>query len=535
MSGGPHGGVERRPVTAVRARPRPLRAARLRGAFVAALAVLLVGTVAAPAGAASWPATKPVDVSVLDVTHTSFRVTLARTLNADSYRLWISPKNDDMYVSKLRSASSTRKGYVSKTPAFALTGLTYRAAPYYVRVATAKGSNWRVGGTFKVWLRPWTPGVTATADGAGLRLTWQDLLVTGYEVRRATNAAFTTGLVSYTVRGRTKQFTPYGVAAGTPYWFQVRSVNGATRSAWSTPDTATPVTAAVKVRVASYNILGTFADGKRGDFGAGEVVAPWTSARRTATAATVRPWAPAVILVQEGSEWMNGWDSDLQVDTFAAALGSRYVVARTQGRAGDVDYARRGVHVVYDGAVLEAVGNGGNWTLPNTRFAAWQRLRHKATGAEMLVISVHNTSQAGATYDVRRRAEAEALSDRVAAYQSAHGPVPVVTGGDVGSYAARWHPYDPPGVVMRADGYVDTLEAAQYLTNQRYGSYNHYTRRPPKDTGSADRIFASPGVGVVGWAQLLRLKSDGTFNGTIPSDHNPVLTDVMVPYADGGP
>ncbi len=398
-----------------------------------------------------------------------------------------------------------------------------------MRVATVKGKNRKHSGILTVGLAPQRPVVTASATAQGVSLRWVDLPVGGYEITRALDPAFTTGRVTDWHRGRTRQFTPYGLMAGTRYWFRVRALNGATRSAWSSAVSATPQTGEARIRVVAYNLLGMWADGERGDFGKGEVVKPWMTSRRPAAAALVRPVTPDIVLVQEASSWTAGWASPWQVDTFASTLGSDYRVARTQGRAGEPDYIRTGNHVVYRASVFDAVGNGGHWSLGNGRYAAWQLLRHKATGAELLAVSTHNTSLAGASYDVKRRAEFDRLLSLVTHYRSTRGPVPVVYGGDVGSVRARWHPYDPPGVVIRGSGGVDTIEAAQRVTNAKYSSYNHYTRVPKQATGSGDRIFVSAGVGVRAWAQLLRLSS-GKFVGTIPSDHNPVLADITVPY-----
>ena len=42
-------------------------------------------------------------------------------------------------------------------------------------------------------------------------------------------------------------------------------------------------------------------------------------------------------------------------------------------------------------------------------------------------------------------------------------------------------------------------------------------------------MYAPAGVAVRGWALALKL-SDGKFVGAIPSDHNPLVADVVLPY-----
>jgi FtsP/CotA-like multicopper oxidase with cupredoxin domain len=70
-----------------------------------------------------------------------------------------------------------------------------------------------------------------------IRLTWVDNATTetGFTIQRATNAAFTTGVVNFTVVGANVQAfnnVNNGLVAGTTYFYQVRANNG-TPSAWS--------------------------------------------------------------------------------------------------------------------------------------------------------------------------------------------------------------------------------------------------------------------------------------------------------------
>jgi exonuclease III len=82
---------------------------------------------------------------------------------------------------------------------------------------------------------------------------------------------------------------------------------------------------------------------------------------------------------------------------------------------------------------------------------------------------------------------------------------------------------------MRANFLSDALVAAQTRSNTQYASMNGY-RRVPSQTGRIiDHIAADPGVATTGWSQLLNLH-DGHFVGVIPSDHNPVVADLVVQY-----
>jgi hypothetical protein len=44
-----------------------------------------------------------------------------------------------------------------------------------------------------------------------------------------------------------------------------------------------------------------------------------------------------------------------------------------------------------------------------------------------------------------------------------------------------------------------------------------------------DHVYAPPGVAVRRWQMVLDL-TRGRFVGVIPSDHNPVAADVVLPY-----
>jgi endonuclease/exonuclease/phosphatase family metal-dependent hydrolase len=104
--------------------------------------------------------------------------------------------------------------------------------------------------------------------------------------------------------------------------------------------------------------------------------------------------------------------------------------------------------------------------------------------------------------------------------------LPVVYAGDVNSHEG--HPLDGPAVAMGATGTADAQLVAPHRTNVQYNSANQYRRTPPKSGLALDRIYASPGVAVGAWRQVLEL-SGGRLVGVIPSDHNAVVADLVVP------
>jgi endonuclease/exonuclease/phosphatase family metal-dependent hydrolase len=80
---------------------------------------------------------------------------------------------------------------------------------------------------------------------------------------------------------------------------------------------------------------------------------------------------------------------------------------------------------------------------------------------------------------------------------------------------------------MRAAATADAQLVAPRRTNLQYNSANQYRRLPPRSGLALDRIYASPGIAVTAWRQVLRL-SNGRLLGVIPSDHNPVVADLVL-------
>ena len=84
-------------------------------------------------------------------------------------------------------------------------------------------------------------GLAATVvSSSQINLSWNNVLnETGYELQRATNSAFTAGLVTSTTVADDVTDSATGLAASTTYWFRVRAVNAAGASSYSTAVSAT--------------------------------------------------------------------------------------------------------------------------------------------------------------------------------------------------------------------------------------------------------------------------------------------------------
>jgi FtsP/CotA-like multicopper oxidase with cupredoxin domain len=130
------------------------------------------------------------------------------------------------------------------TGAVGYTDVTVAAGNTYTyRVAAVNGagtSAWAISNEVIIPAVPPAPisvAATAVRQGAWARvtLTWLEgpnSNETGFEIQRATNAAFTANLVTGTVGPNVQTFSTGNIARNTPFYFRVRAVNGAGPSAW---------------------------------------------------------------------------------------------------------------------------------------------------------------------------------------------------------------------------------------------------------------------------------------------------------------
>jgi titin len=80
--------------------------------------------------------------------------------------------------------------------------------------------------------------VNATAARQGnkarVTLTWTDVAnESGYRIQRATDAAFTSDVVTSTVGGNTTTFNTGNVARNTNFYFRIQAYNSAGSSGWA--------------------------------------------------------------------------------------------------------------------------------------------------------------------------------------------------------------------------------------------------------------------------------------------------------------
>lgn len=379
--------------------------------------------------------------------------------------------------------------------------------------------------------RPATPGsLSVKGSGAARWLTWNEKTSgTGFVVEQATNSAFTQGTKNYRLRGPGHAITPYSLRAGTPYWFRVRAVKSGLYSGWSSRVSFTASGGTSAIRVLSYNSMSASLDGQQHP---GGVAAKWTY-RRPGQLSLMKGSGADVIGIEEGMacliKYTDGTNCYRQIDSIADGMAPAYSLASTLTTKPS---RYSGNYILYRSTV-QPVGNGGTWYIGDTsshnQTAVYQLFKVPSTGAQFLFVVTHLVTGSTSAGDKSREIETANMLKDANAFASNHGGTSIVYVGDFNSYVGEWGRSDLTGAKMRASRIPDGTEVAQSRPRANYDSINALYRTARKGHGSIDHIYATGGVGVRSWGELLDISS-GKFVGTIPSDHNPVWAGLAVPF-----
>jgi endonuclease/exonuclease/phosphatase family metal-dependent hydrolase len=477
---------------------------------------------AASAHAVRPPA--PSNIRVVRVSSSSFTVT-AQSAGAHHYRVFAAQTRKALAMTTI--ARTAAKSPLTSSSTVTIRHLPYTTTPYYYRVEAINGNRGRFSTTIgSVGLLPAAPtGLRAVERPTGSYLTWSSGPATGFEVTQATSPDMTQGLTTYLTNGSDTDFAPTGLAPGTTYYFNVRALNGATQSVASSMVTMGSSTVEQPVSVMTYNVLEATNDGR---VEGTQHIAPW-SQRLPGAVALIRQANPDVIAVEEGSAYVDGSRTERQVDSLVSALGGTYALAYTEIPPPQPHYFRTGVYILYKPSVYQPVGTGDHWSIGQNRYAAYQTLQNIHTSAEFLMVATHLAVGASAALDNARKSETKTMLADAGAY-AARSTLPVVYAGDYNSHSGTPGAIDGPGIAMREAGMTSAYDSAQTLTNAQYGSSNLYQRTAPVNGAHIDQIFTTPGVGVTSWNLILDL-TNGQFVGAMPSDHNPLVADLLIPYA----
>jgi endonuclease/exonuclease/phosphatase family metal-dependent hydrolase len=465
----------------------------------------------------------PTGLHVTAVTTSSFTVAAHWAAHARTYRLFASTTRSNLWVRNIHAARSTG---TAKTPRLTIAGLPRTSLPYYYRVEALNHQRWHYSALIgEVGLRPSRPAdLTVRSDRAHTVLAWRGRSPDGWRIEQATNPQMTAHRRSYRIYGSLSQYTPYGLHRGHRYYFRVQAMNLTTRSRPTPAVGVVDRDPQMAVRVMTYNVLEAFGDGRHEG---GNVVAPW-SRRKPKVARMIRDARPGVVGVQEAATIVSRRHGGLrQIDTLRSALHGVYGLAHTEQAPRQRHTRRTGNYILYRKSVFAAVGKGNHWNLGNRRTAAYQVLRSRRTGARFLFVSTHLIDPHGRSYDEKRLHEADRLIRHAHAMAARRG-VPVVYVGDFNSDQYR-HSFNGPVRAMTRSGVADAYSVAQNREFGRFNTANDYERRPPRSKAHIDYIFAPQGVAVRSWRIEIHLRH-GRFVGTIPSDHNPVVSKLEIPY-----
>jgi endonuclease/exonuclease/phosphatase family metal-dependent hydrolase len=488
-------------------------------------ALVIVSCVGVPsANAAVGTVSIPSGLRVVHATPSSFTVATKRATHATNYRLFASTRKSDLALDNI---SRAHKSHLAAAPRISLTGLKYTAAPYYFRVEALNARHTRFSKTIgRVGLAPAVPSnLVASSSPAGTVLNWTDRRASGYRITQATDSSLTSHVKAYTIVGTAKEFSPPDVVRGATYYFAVQAMNVTTVSGYSNIVAGEVESKTQPVKVMTYNVLESSQDGKReGD----DVISPWDE-RKSGVVALINRADPDVIAVQEAASWTDQASKQRQIDSLVAALGGTYSLAETETPPNQPHYFRTGDYILYKSADYSPLGSGGHWALGSRRYAAaYQVLYNKESGAQFMFVSPHLVVGIGSAYNALRTHETQTMLRDISARNTAN--LPVVIAGDFNSAtdglsAAK----NSPASVMQAAGWECAADQAPTRTNAQYDSVNQYYRTPPSYRLHIDDIVTTPGVQIRSWAEVLDLH-DNKFVGPIPSDHNPVVADIAIPY-----
>jgi hypothetical protein len=282
------------------------------------------------------------------------------------------------------------------------------------------------------------------------------------------------------------------------------------------------------------------------------------SQRREVVRAQILGEGVDVIGVQEASPGLLPGSSTGQFEDLVAALGAPYDVTNRnryncersttfngcaftdQGASQDsrIIYNTQRLHLEAQGSLSlddRAVGNGSK------RYMAWATFTI-GTSSFVFATAHFEPGQSSGKIATRVR-QVQAATSELERINT--GNLPVIWGSDLASsklthagnksydafIAAGFS--DPLGNSYKAKTLANSFVAGP-VTNEKYFTLNNFAKAPKKYSNyplgaHLDHILVKPRLNVTLWKQVINLKASGKFAGVIPSDHNMVRADVVLP------
>jgi len=485
-------------------------------------ALVGIGLVVAPAATPAYAASTPTGLKVVAVSSNAVALTWTRVSGADAYRVQFS-KSSSMKSFKTVDVDTNyvEWTYLNPEPS-ANSGRLKANTTYYFRVKvitkvdlnhSAKSLS-KYGAKLKVK----TSGTGTHTYLAPMQLKSSHRSATSeyvswnsrgpgihYRVRYTTGGSTQTKVFDYPGGALT------GLTAGASYSYSVEVISRDNDTALSPTSDSKPFTTAgvahPAIKIASYNICGNAC----GNWGG----------RSPAMLDSLERQAPDIIALQEA--------------TNAGDLVGRY--NDRANRSFEVLANHKHAALAIDTARFSVLDSGINpWNADNSKDAVWAILADKNDGNKKLfVVAVHFTNGGGG--DSQRKSEAAELVRMINADNPDNLPVTVA-----GDFNVSKRKSEHPAVysTVSGAGLVDPLgnpSDSRYVSNSAtvenridvgYASANQFSRhalRSKWENGyDVDYIWHSKGVRVGSFQVVVDLDTNGNFMGTIPSDHNMLVS-----------
>lgn len=300
-----------------------------------------------------------------------------------------------------------------------------------------------------------------------------------------------------------------GLDAGTRHYFSVATISADNDSVLSPASAIAGFTtsgvSSPAIRIASYNICGNAC----GNWGG----------REKGMLANLKQQAPDIIATQEST------NADDLVNDYNKLADRNFRSLANHKHSG----------LAFDTDRFSLVDNAiHTWAADGNKDAAWAILADKLDeGKRLFVVSVHFTNGGSTSKRKREAVELVSLIDQ-------HNPnLPVVVGGDFNvSKRKSEHPVvyrtvsasglvDPLGNPSDSR-YVSTSATVEHRIDVGYNSANSFKRHALHSKWAngydVDYLWHSRGIRVGSFQVVVNVDSSGDFMGTIPSDHNMLVS-----------
>ena len=342
-------------------------------------------------------------------------------------------------------------------------------------------------GTFNLLPTKITKLKVTKKSTVGVKLTWAPVENTRqYDVVIASDKDFTENATSARTISGARSFATDQLRPKTKYYVKIRPVNGSALGTFTAPLAFSTESPAITFAIGTWNVCSEKCAGYAGR-------------------------------ARIGSQLFD----DKGIDIFGLQeSGGKRVGATTNaiwsgGKRGFVraDGGAQARYIFYRPALFSQV-SGGFFPIGDGRHATWAHMRTKESRRDFFYVNVHLENGHGS--DGKRAAEMRVLLSRMA--QLNDSGLPIIYAGDFNS--GKHRSSDSPGVMMRGNGMVDSVDASKSEpVNANINSGHTFSTNVLRSGAYVDHIFVSSAINVLNWEQLVRI-SNGRYTKPIVSDHN---------------